>query len=614
MQFTRFEVENYKGIQKLHFDLQKSPFSPIYTLVGLNESGKTTVLEAVAFFFDNWNSEKEVGIHSLAVNDMHSLIPKSKRDNFNGTVKLSGKLVFSEDDKKEITEFLNKKGYKKYIIDDDGVFTLSFEFKDSVYLENGKKSTAPFIARVAKTSTAKTLTWLHDVKKEDWLELLSFIKAKVQPIIYYPNFLFDFPAKIYLSSDPTPASPQNSREQKFYRMFIQDILDSLENDLQIQTHIIDRKNSGKSRDMDALETLKIKIGAKLSNIVFQNELNIFKDSKTELIISIESDGTPTTVFLSIRVKQGTEIYEIRERSLGFRWFIIFNLLTQFRLSRKGATPPLFIFDEPASNLHQTAQKKLLKAFDTLTSRSNVSIIYSTHSHHLINPEWLENTFIVSNKAHDPNDDEDFIATNTDIEIKRYRQFVAESPNQITYYQPILDVLEYSPSNLEFIPDVVMVEGKNDYYTIRQIIKELDYKKPFHVLPGCGSGALDTPIRLYLGWGKNFLILLDGDGAGEREKNRYSKNLGKVIDGRIRCLGDIEPSWQGMALESLFESSDLLAIQKIAFPDVAIYSKDIFNRAIQELLARNVKFGKLSKTTKTNFTKLFNALATALTSK
>ena len=55
-----------------------------------------------------------------------------------------------------------------------------------------------------------------------------------------------------------------------------------------------------------------------------------------------------------------------------------------------------------------------------------------------------------------------------IELHRYRQFVASYPDQTTYFQPILDVLDYRPSALENIPDVVMVEGKNDFYTLKYI--------------------------------------------------------------------------------------------------------------------------------------------------
>ena len=50
MKFTYFKFENFKGIAKETLDLAKNPDSKVFTLVGLNESGKTTILEAINYF------------------------------------------------------------------------------------------------------------------------------------------------------------------------------------------------------------------------------------------------------------------------------------------------------------------------------------------------------------------------------------------------------------------------------------------------------------------------------------------------------------------------------------------------------------------------------------
>ncbi|MBU4374660.1 MAG: AAA family ATPase, partial [Euryarchaeota archaeon] len=42
MKFTEFKIKNFKGIENITINLDKSPNANIYTLVGLNESGKTT--------------------------------------------------------------------------------------------------------------------------------------------------------------------------------------------------------------------------------------------------------------------------------------------------------------------------------------------------------------------------------------------------------------------------------------------------------------------------------------------------------------------------------------------------------------------------------------------
>jgi AAA15 family ATPase/GTPase len=47
---TAFVVKNFKGINSIQLDLNDKPRSRIVTLVALNESGKTTILEALNFF------------------------------------------------------------------------------------------------------------------------------------------------------------------------------------------------------------------------------------------------------------------------------------------------------------------------------------------------------------------------------------------------------------------------------------------------------------------------------------------------------------------------------------------------------------------------------------
>ena len=87
MKYTKFTIENYKGIKKLDLDLSIQPDHKIYTLVGLNESGKTTILEAINDFeFEVSDTQK------------HLLIPKSSAGGFTGKIVIKAILQFSDDD------------------------------------------------------------------------------------------------------------------------------------------------------------------------------------------------------------------------------------------------------------------------------------------------------------------------------------------------------------------------------------------------------------------------------------------------------------------------------------------------------------------------------------
>lgn len=184
-----------------------------------------------------------------------------------------------------------------------------------------------------------------------------------------------------------------------------------------------------------------------------------------------------------------------------------------------------MLDEPASNLHSSAQAQLLESFASMTDKC--SVIYTTHSHHLINPAWLENACVVRNEGlHYTDTDDNYSAKRTTITLHRYRDFAVRHPDQTTYFQPVLDVLDYSPSKLENIPNVVMLEGKNDYYTLRFMKEAITHAEEVNLLPGSGSGTLDSVIQLYLAWGRNFIVLLDSDKEDRRKKNDTSKSSGQ----------------------------------------------------------------------------------------
>lgn len=86
MKCTRFEITNFKGIRKLTLDLAAHPQGRITTLVGLNESGKTTILEALDYLKLGINDSDPLDLLGLDRDDPHALIPISDRSNFNGSI------------------------------------------------------------------------------------------------------------------------------------------------------------------------------------------------------------------------------------------------------------------------------------------------------------------------------------------------------------------------------------------------------------------------------------------------------------------------------------------------------------------------------------------------
>lgn len=606
MRYTSFTICNFKGIQNLKLDLDGNPASKIFILVGLNESGKTTIMEALSFFYENVRNADEniLTLHPSGIDDNHSLIPKNRKDNFTDSTKIEASLELEEEDIKTLKELLKNNEFLCETINSSMSICFEFRFENSSFVERNVYWN-PKITGKEKRKRKGSL----EEKHKAWNVSYQFIRNIVPPIIYYPNFLFNFPDVIYLEE-----FAEEGREQVFYRRLLQDVLDSLNNKLSLKTHILERTSSSKRQDREALISVLNKMSSQITRLVFSDNLSVFRtDTKNKSIIVSypELDEKANVFYVELQLKDGEDSYYIRERSLGFRWFFTFLLFTQFRVQRsQGNSNLVFLFDEPASNLHQAAQQRLVRALEELT-KSSVSVIYSTHSHHLINPQWLESAFIVKNKAleYEADDINNFEPTN--IEVQRYRTFVSQYPNQHTYYQPILDVLEYCPSNLESVADVIMVEGKNDFYAINYLQEViLKPKKRIVLLPGSGSGSLDPVIRLYYAWGRNFIVLLDSDAEGKKQKKRYQDVFSGIIQNRLFVFEDIEPSWSNCGMEKLFEPNDLLNVQKSVFPDSKNFDKKLFNLAIQENLVKKYSVPLGKKTTDT-FKELLGFLSETL---
>jgi len=583
MKYVGFDIKNFKGIEEVKIDLTKIPNPPIFTFVGLNESGKTTILEALNFFKNNVSPETSF-----------KYIPKNKKANFNDSIAVKATLQLNEKDEEKLREFAKELKFKICKPIEFLEITKEYQFASSKYKELKDDWSLKIIGTKNRARKERMLRNTDEV----WLKIKEHIQEKMLPkIIYYPNFLFDFPSKIYLEP-----YPNEDNKQAAYRQILQDILDFLDDNLDLKTHIIDRIKSGKEEDEEALKALIDKMSSQVTEKIFRAWETMFsRKIRKEILFNVGKDDKGN--FIEVKLKEGDEKYNIEERSLGFRWFFTFLLFTEFRKKRyEDPGETLFLLDEPAYNLHSTAQLKLLRTFEKLAD--NCKLVYTTHSHHLIEPKWLNGAFIIKNNSLNYDNEEEFNSYKTDIKAIPYRRFVAENPNDLTYFQPILDKLEYQPSLLEDVPNIAIGEGKSDYYTfkyIKEVILE-DETNGINFYPGNGVDKLEDIFRLYLSWGRDFVGIFDADAGGKRAKKRYIQQIGPQIENMVFTLDEIDPDWTNTTTESLFTGAEKKLIIKTIF-GTDQYSKSKFNNALQQLYIDKTVIS-LSEETINKFKRIF----------
>lgn len=603
MRYESFRVQNFKGIKDTTVQFKSVAGASVFAFVGLNESGKTTVLEAIhSFAPDEATSELLGGDEGLGV-PFKERVPRHLLSEFTGDVKVAATLTLTQEEKSAICEELLKERDLEINVP---TFPGIVVFERIQRFENGdfKKNFFALMTPL-EVKGRKQRKWREPVGDERVIVRDALYK-RAPRIAYFPTFVFEFPKAIFLTE-------RGNLVDKFYRRVFQDILDFDGRGQTIEKDIVRRvrRNDlvlpwaaffsawGANDDRDKIQQVMDRASIAVTRLVFGRWNKIFGEDTRGKEVSIsfdviegeteDSTGAKTKtkehdVQIKFQIKDGARRFDVNDRSLGFRWFFSFMLFTQFRVARAvaGASPLLFLFDEPASNLHSAAQQKLIESFPEIAHNGHV-LAYSTHSHYMIEPKWLEQTFIVTNRADSAPatvlDEISFDDESLDVQVATYRSFVNAHSGQTSYFQPILDRLEVVPSRFDTQKSSIVLEGKSDYYILRYAARLLNISD-LPLLPGIGASTFGALAALQVGWNLNFVFLLDGDGQGKADLKRYSEDYG-IPRERLATLDEIVPGLS--VIEDMLDSEALEVIGRSLELSMAP-NKGQIRRFFQEKLA------------------------------
>ncbi|MBM0170922.1 AAA family ATPase [Altererythrobacter sp. C41] len=506
-----------------------------------------------------------------------------------------------EDDKTAIKQMIKDEAGAKEIngeIPDTFTLRRADVFDRGDYVRTDRKFS--FDIELKKKGDRKFKPLDVDDEKYVYSSLYEFTPS----IAYHDSFLFDFPKKIYLTNRPGAGDwvyrkmfedvlaagripyelddiTKRIRSEKYQKTWLDVLAAWAENDDKLRVQqIIDQASETITTSVFGKwnKIFKEDVGDKEISVQYGVEQGRRFDKEIKSYVESEDHD----IYVSLEIKDGTRRFPIQDRSLGFRWFFAFLLFTQFRTKRVDDHPVLFLFDEPAANLHSAAQERLIESFPEIATGNNM-LIYSTHSHYMISPDWLEQTFIVTNAADAPDKgivdaaviEDEFL----DIRAQLYRKFANEHPSDTSYFQPIIDRIEVVPSRFDVSFPSIIVEGKSDFYILRYAALMHDYTS-LRLLPGTGSGTFDALIGLGATWGTKFLFLLDSDNAGLKERERYAIDRGARVEA-ICSLSDCESDL--IEIEDLLDESAKEEIKKLL--GVSKLTKKLIMRFFQENLAR-----------------------------
>ena len=525
----KFRIKNYKSVLDSGYCYLNDD---ITILAGKNESGKTSLLEAL----EDFNIDQEIREESIPIHD-EDLKPEIEID-----IKL---------DKEDI-----KKIFENFNIPSQKVKELEIKIKklypNSYVLEDKYASELIPYEKSVKNAVIKNLKFVKDEIKnipisEDYVNNEEIINMEN----FKPEFIEELTATKKIEDKCLSLGnfvEELNKIKKFKKEFedflkenilpnfilfktFEDILPNQtplnqvsENNLLNDLAFISSLDFGKIQaDSDARkkEMHKREINLKFS----EGYKEFWKQDESHLYFSLDSNN------IYFWVKEGEELYRPEIRSKGRQWYLSFYIRATARSLEERNN--IILIDEPGLFLHAKAQRDILNKLEECAERTQV--IYTTHSPYLIQSDKLSRIRLIIKEGEKG-------TTINKITAKADKETLT----------PILTAIgeDLSVGIRVDIKNSFIVEGLSDYYYIHAFNKLLGYNYELNIIPGCGDN-LPAIGSILFGWGLDPFFILDND--KKRLKNKLMSKLGISEESIIFIL---EGSG---SIENLFSEGDFRKI-------------------------------------------------------
>lgn len=500
MHIKKFRVENFRSIASSGW----IPLSDdgINAIVGMNESGKSSLLEALACTLGTQNitdrdirfgcTDPEIYLQfELSVADLNEVS--------------SG---FTEDTAKVIKNFFTSENFsytaRFYWLKTDKVF--------GGYVDRNLADVLQLINESIRVKSLESNNSPTSIEATD-----SALQPSEQVSIDYETMLDDSLSKVepafVLFSDESGVLPDSIDVSEF-KLKGAGIIGA-RNFLTVAD--IDLKKLVSGSDIERVNLLKRatkKITKDFGEFWSQN---IGEAKKLELECEIQSKRTSSgdqagAPYLTFWITDGVNRLHPSQRSKGLRWFLSFYL--QLRASEVTKKRRLFLLDEPGANLHETAQSDVLRLINKI-SPSLDGLIYTTHSPHLVEPNQLHRILTVERAT-----DSDESPTIVKSVLRDASSCSSETLSPI-----------YTRMGVDFWRQTViqrtnnvLLEEPSGFFYMRAFWLLAKRNIAVSFIPCTGVNKIPQLAYMFAGWGLGFCVAVDDENSGRGVYNELKANL------------------------------------------------------------------------------------------
>ncbi len=596
MKLTNVIIHKYKSFEaEQQFDLNDD----VTILVGMNESGKTATLEAIAktnYFQDDKQfkfnlthdyprkEKKKVdksGDNPKAVTCTYE-IPEWILEEISEDV---GENVFKSKEFSITTKF--RSSNKTF----GGILADKKAFIEGKTKELGISSNATNEKLLKVTSAAEFDKLAASFKDENYIEAFKKLKKYFEFKWSFDNPIEEYIARIYLDVnlpkflyyDEYFALPSRISIEKLEQEELE------ENEYKTARALFELADINTKEILEANDFEDFIAELEATEAIISGELFKYWKTNKNLHITFQIDKKEETDphnnkrivehILDVRVKSKGVSLPLKNRSKGFNWF--FSFLVWFKkIQEDNGSNYILLLDEPGLNLHASAQADLLRFIEDLSA--DYQIIYTTHSPFMISSKNLDRVRTVLET------DKGSIISDSIQE---------KDPNTLF---PLQAALGYDiAQNLYVSNKNLLVEGVSDLIILTSISGILETEKrtflspDITIVPTGGLEKVATFISLLRGSKLEIACLLDSYTDAKGKAKMDNMIAGKIIhEKKIRFFDEFVDSYPKADLEDLFEKEDYLKLFNSAFKELAdINLSDLDTNINQTILQINKHIGK-----------------------
>ncbi len=523
MKIKKIEIQNFKSIDTLDFEIEKIGNSYTSIFVGINESGKSNILKALSFlnkpsgefnYFNLCNQKNEDAKYVDLYFHLEFEYHNTYRKKINDKIDSEKDIIFS------ISDIIKN----VYLSSENKEFEESYEYK--IILPKQKLFFSKTSDPVKISSQNDEDNSLSELTEEEFKKLFE-TEIAILISTYEPRVSFWTPSPEYLLSE---VNLLEYKENTFSNKPLSNIfhLAGIDSSTKIKAKIDKIENpQQRSRLISVLE----------------DSINKYLGEKWKHDIDIIIDISETGMFsLSIKdkgVNNKHDRFSITERSDGAKHFLSLILSLSIEANNNHRTNQLILIDEPEQHLHPSGIRDLSKELLNIGKKNYVFV--ATHSPFLIDKKHKTRHHI----------------------IKKDNKAITQKINILEHQNLIDDEVLREAFGIEVYSDLLnphslIVEGASDKVILQKAFNVLGYSN-IGITNGHGSNIDKIATKLNHD-NISILVVVDDDNDGKRFKRNILRIEGVYNNENVFTLRDIEGAVVNDGTIEDFLDSDYLQSQ------------------------------------------------------